>query len=226
VLAGYVNYSQVTGQALELFHKPIHIRTLDNNAILELTSIVHLWWNNLPQGLQESPDITITNSGTGLGSFFTIIYQQSILLVNRPLLSLGTKTAQFCSSLQTCMGASRTIICAQVKQKDYALFWPGFLSAIWVSGLILAYASELGLYPLSKGTVEIETTLGLLQIMERKSSAARRCYAMLEIMLAGLRDPMSSKRSLTLGGTDWGLQNASDWQSPMLVGDLISLKDH
>jgi hypothetical protein len=156
IFASYVMYSRITGQALELFHKSIHIRSVEQNDILILASDVHSWWNNLPQQLQD-PHTASTSDEDGetishLASFFPVIYQQLILLINRPFLSHDPLTPQFRSSLQTCIGASRVIISTlkgQITHKT-SLFWPGFLSGTWMSGLILAFACELELYPFNK----------------------------------------------------------------------------
>ncbi|KAI7968360.1 hypothetical protein EIK77_010530 [Talaromyces pinophilus] len=52
-LAGFVAYGELTGRALELFHKSIHSREIRRSAVLYLVSDVHKWWNNLPSTLQN-----------------------------------------------------------------------------------------------------------------------------------------------------------------------------
>lgn len=156
IFASYVMYSRITGQALELFHKSVHIRSVEQNDVLMLTSNVHSWWNSLPEQLQDSHTISKSHedgeSTSHFASFFSIIYQQLILLINRPFLSQDPQSPQFRSSLQTCIGAGRATISTLKGQMTHktSLFWPGFLSGIWMSGLILAFACELGLYPFNK----------------------------------------------------------------------------
>jgi hypothetical protein len=156
IFASYVIYNRIMGQALELFHKSIHIRSVEQNEVLMLTSNVRSWWNNLPQQLQDA-HITFTpdeyvESTSHFASFFSVIYQQLILLINRPFLSQDPQSPQFRSSLQMCIGAGRAIISTLKGQTAFEtdFFWPGILSGTWMSGLILTFACELGLYPFSK----------------------------------------------------------------------------
>ncbi len=156
VFASYVTYSRITGKALELFHKSIHIRLVEQNDVLMLTSDVHSWWNSLPQKLQDTHTASESDedgqSISHFAPFFSVIYQQLILLINRPFLSEDPQSPQFRSSLQTCIGAGRVIISTLKSQmaRRSSIFWPGFLSGTWMSGLILAFACELQLYPFDK----------------------------------------------------------------------------
>ncbi|KAL1854646.1 hypothetical protein Plec18170_004737 [Paecilomyces lecythidis] len=159
-LANYVISGRLTGRALELFHKSIHVRSVRRSSVLFLISDVHKWWNGLPPNLQGTPPSRNreTNSAEAdepfdLGPFFTVLYQHLVLLINRPLLSLNPSSPDFCSGLQTCIGAARGILSALQAQIDggQALFWPGFLSAAWMSGLVIAFACQLKQYVLSKG---------------------------------------------------------------------------
>lgn len=159
-LANYVVAGKLTGRALELFHKSIHVRTVRRSSVLFLISDVHKWWNGLAPSLQgttirHGKDASLSGDEEpfDLGPFFTILYQHLILLINRPSLSLDPSTPDFCSGLQTCIGAARGILTALKAQVDggQALFWPGFLSAAWMSGLVIAFACQLKQYLLSKG---------------------------------------------------------------------------
>lgn len=95
----FVEFARLTGQLIELFHKSLRVRTYNRSDILELTSNVHAWWNSLPSDLQDSPSIG-NELTAAAGSLFSILYQNSILLLNRPFLSLDTKLPEFRSSLQ------------------------------------------------------------------------------------------------------------------------------
>lgn len=160
VLASYVDSGTLTGRALELFHKSILVRSVSRSAILFLVTDVHKWWNSLPVELQgksvgadQASDTSPADSPFGFGPFFTILYQHLVLIINRPSLSLDPSTAEFSSGLQTCIGAARAILAALRLQVDsqQALFWPGFLSAAWMSGLVLAFACQLRQYVMGKG---------------------------------------------------------------------------
>ena len=160
ILASYVDSGTLTGRALELFHKSILVRSVRRSSVLFLVTDVHKWWNGLPLDLQRKPvaseqrrGSTMADNAFDFGPFFTVLYQHLILIIHRPSLSLDPSTAEFCSGLQTCIGAARSILSALRLQIDshQALFWPGFLSAAWMSGLVLALACQLKQYVLTKG---------------------------------------------------------------------------
>lgn len=85
-------------------------------------------------------------------AFFTMLYKYLIILANRPFLSLPTQRPDFQSSLQTAIGASCAIVQKLKARADdmFLMAWPGTLPAVWTSGLIIAFASHLRLYPLAK----------------------------------------------------------------------------
>ena len=153
-LASYVESGKLTGRALELFHKSITVRSIRRSSVLFLTSDVHKWWNSLPRELQSShTTISSTEELFNFAPFFTVLYHHLILLINRPFLSLSPSSPEFCSALQTCIGAARGILTALRGQVEgqQVLFWPGFLSAAWMSGLVLAFACQLRQYVLGMG---------------------------------------------------------------------------
>lgn len=157
ILASYVDSGTLTGRALEIFHKSLLVRSVPRKSVLFLVTDVHKWWNSLPLDIQGKstgkPPLPLADRPFDFGPFFTVLYQHLILLIHRPSLSLDPSTAEFCSGLQTCIGAARSILAALKAQTDsrQALFWPGFLSAAWMSGLVLAFACQLKQYALEKG---------------------------------------------------------------------------
>ncbi|KAL1629061.1 hypothetical protein SLS56_005615 [Neofusicoccum ribis] len=159
VLVGLVGYSQLTGRAVELFHKSIHVRSVDHTKILYITADIHSWYNSLPMKLTSIESVVFPNgepSDEANPSFvplFTVLYQQLLLLVNRPCLSLPSRSPEFLASMQTCIGASRTIIGALEMQLQLRqpFFLPELLSAGWMAGLILIFACQLNCYPTEKG---------------------------------------------------------------------------
>ncbi|KAL4951462.1 hypothetical protein BDW69DRAFT_196431 [Aspergillus filifer] len=191
--ASYVQSGKLTGEALELFHKSIYVRSISQTSVLVLTTSVHKWWNSLD--LQPSlPPQPSSQSQVLLNSeerpfnytpFFTILYHHLLLLLNRPSLSLPNTTPEFASALQSCISAARHILLALNAQRDLnqALFWPGFLSAAWMAGLVLAFAVQLGQYVLSKGVVEINTCLDILRSMSTQWEPAKHCHRALTLLL-------------------------------------------
>ncbi|KAJ5929080.1 hypothetical protein N7454_006928 [Penicillium verhagenii] len=192
VIASYVDSGTLTGRALELFHKSILVRSVHRSSVLFLVTDVHKWWNSLPLELQgkgsgHSKELEAAEGTDGpfdFGPFFTVLYQHLILIIHRPSLSLDPYTAEFCSGLQTCIGAARGILAALKTQLDsrQALFWPGFLSAAWMSGLVLAFACQLKQYVLEKGLHEIDCCLEFLRRMSSQWETARQCHRALSLL--------------------------------------------
>jgi hypothetical protein len=165
ILSSQADYSRLLGRALELFHKSIHVRSMDPHSVLSLRTDVNAWWNALPSYLQEVHSFAEVSVSTETGissnksgdfcppSFFNLLHSQLVLLIHRPWLSLEPSCPEFHSALQTCIGVARSIISTLKMQHNagHALFWPGYLSALWMAGLILAFACHLDLYPAEKG---------------------------------------------------------------------------
>ncbi|KAJ5629122.1 hypothetical protein N7528_002779 [Penicillium herquei] len=197
-IASYVHSGTLTGRALELFHKSILVRAVRRDSILFLVTDVHKWWNGLPLELQGEVH-GLPKEGNGdpasidkpfdFSPFFTVLYQHLILIIHRPSLSLNPESAEFCSGLQTCIGAARGIIAALKTQIDnqQALFWPGFLSAAFMSGLILAFACQLKQYGFTKGLQEIDECSAYLRQMSNQWETARQCRHALQLLSSKIR---------------------------------------
>lgn len=205
VLVGLVGYSQLTGKAIELFHKSIHVRSVDHSKILYITADIHSWYNSLPMKLTSVESVVFPNgepsdeSPPSFVPLFTVLYQQLLLLVNRPCLSLPSKSPEFLASMQTCIGASRTIIGALEMQLQLRqpFFLPELLSAGWMAGLILVFACQLHFYPSEKGFKEISSCIRLLRLMKDHWKSAMTYYQTLTRLFSELKSGQK-KRS----GTD------------------------
>ena len=151
-LRSYVQYGRLTGRVVEIFHKSVHARFPEPHAILHLTSDIDAWWNDLPGFLSGEDVAEVPAHQTMLIPFFTILYQNLLILVNRPALSLPPTSADFHRGLQVCIKASRTTLSALKKHQDQGLtmFWPGLLAANWMAGLIIAFACQMGKYPVAR----------------------------------------------------------------------------
>ncbi|KAK8213834.1 fungal-specific transcription factor domain-containing protein [Phyllosticta capitalensis] len=195
VLAGLVGYSRLTGRAVELFHKSIHVRSVDHSKILYITADIHAWWNSLPPKLVSTDYVRIPNGEPSAEippSFvplFTVLYQQLLFLVNRPCLSLPSTCPEFAASLQICITASRTVVKALEMQLALRqpFFLPELLSAAWMAGLILVFACQLKFYPDEKGFTDIGRVLALLRLMAGHWNTARNYYKALSNLVADLK---------------------------------------
>lgn len=151
VLGYLVTYSRLSGAAFDLFHTSITNRHVTWEQVLELSSKIQSWWNGLPLSLQEN-DSTSNGSSPQFSSYFVTLHQYFVLFINRSPLSLPTHRIEFRSSIQSALSASRAIVQNLRNLQDYpTLFaWPTTLSATWMAGLVIAFATLLNLYPFDK----------------------------------------------------------------------------
>ncbi|KAH8901109.1 hypothetical protein GQ53DRAFT_674272 [Thozetella sp. PMI_491] len=230
VLSFQVVGSRLIGRALELFHKSLHVRSMDQASILSLRTDVNAWWNALPSHLQDFAPSAEINSASGTSgaptrgqrfspsAFFVFLHGQMVLLIHRPWLSLEPSSPEFRSALQVCIGAARDIINIMRKQHNagYALFWSGYLSALWMAGIILAFACHLRLYPAEKGQDEIGQCLEVLSAMSDRWHVAKNCYTVLSDLQRILEeDKLSANNPHTIESTPLagGLDRGFDQQS-------------
>ncbi|KFA45403.1 hypothetical protein S40293_09882 [Stachybotrys chartarum IBT 40293] len=69
----------------------------------------------------------------------------------------------------------------------YAIFWPAYMSAAWMAGVILAFACHLRLYSPQKGRGEIALCLEVLAELSARWSLARNCHIVLTDLLQMLQ---------------------------------------
>ncbi|KAF5008350.1 hypothetical protein FDECE_5393 [Fusarium decemcellulare] len=149
VLGHHVQYSQLIGRLLEVFHKSVHVRDADDQTVLLLKADVAAWGNILTKPRVTNSTLSESTELTPDPSIFPFIsYRYAILLTNRPFLSLEPSCAEFRAAIQTCISAANSIIETMEKYSELGgpLFWPGYMSAIWMSGLILALAARIESY--------------------------------------------------------------------------------
>ncbi|SCO04810.1 uncharacterized protein FFB20_12191 [Fusarium fujikuroi] len=223
-LSFQVQYSRLLGRALELFHKSLHIRSIDSGSILSLQTDINALWNALPSSLQEfdpsSCDTTDRNQSQVFNesAHFILLHSQLVLLIHRPRLSLEPSTPEFQSAIQICINESREIIKITSKQVNagYALFWPGYLSVTWMAGIVLAFACQLRLYSAEKGKREINMCLEALLHMSERWKLAKNCHAVLSDLAEAIQGtegtakrPAFDISDSTLGSAHSGRDSAS-----------------
>ncbi|KAG5759740.1 hypothetical protein H9Q72_012140 [Fusarium xylarioides] len=194
-LSFQVQYSRLLGRALELFHKSLHIRSIDSGSILSLQTDINALWNALPSSLQEfDPSSHATDASQNQvfneSAHFLLLHSQLVLLIHRPRLSLEPSTPEFQSAIQICISEARHIIKIISKQHDagYVLFWPGYLSVTWMAGIVLAFACQLRLYSAEKGKREISMCLEALLHMSERWKLAKNCHAVLSDLTEALQE--------------------------------------
>ncbi|KAK9452572.1 fungal-specific transcription factor domain-containing protein [Dipodascopsis uninucleata] len=180
----FVDYCRLAGRAVEIFNKSLHVRSINNEAVLVLKADIQSWWNLLPPALTREQIYQSDQLPFDNDSFFTVCYQHLLLLINRPGLSLSPNTHEFNYSMQACIACSRTILHSLTAQigssSEQQLFWPIYLSMVWMSGLIIVYACQTGHYSLSRSMKEINMCYPLLKKMAIRWPAAQDCVSILE----------------------------------------------
>ncbi|KAK1716780.1 hypothetical protein CaCOL14_001726 [Colletotrichum acutatum] len=207
VLEHHVRHSQLVGRVLEVFHKSIHAREMDNQTILFLKADVTAYGNDLtePRFTPASQDIPQLTPDPTVFPF--VSYYYTILLLHRPSLSLDSRRAEFRDALQTCINAAYAIlrIIEQYSEMGGPLFWPGYMSAVWMSGLVLALAARLKVCNVEKAISGIECSLQLLNKSIKRWAMARHCREVLSVLLRGIaQGPETHKRvrTDTIEGSD------------------------
>ncbi|KAL2424458.1 hypothetical protein ABEF95_010617 [Exophiala dermatitidis] len=124
-----------------------------------------------------------------LASFFKILYHRLLLLVNRPRLSLDQSTPEFQHGLQLCIRASRGIVTGLRAHRaaGQSMFLPGLLSAVWMSGLIIAFACQLGKYAKARALNDMKSCLSLLESMNIRWYTVQNCHKVLGLLLANIQ---------------------------------------
>ncbi|OLN96912.1 putative transcriptional regulatory protein YJL206C-like protein 3 [Colletotrichum chlorophyti] len=199
VLENHVRHSQLVGRILEVFHKSIHARDMDTQTILFLKADVAAFGNELTQPrLSPSHSAHIPELTPDPTVFPFISYHYAVLLFNRPSLSLDSRRAEFRSALQTSVRTAKTIIhtIEQYAENGGPLFWPGYMSAAWMSGLVLALAARLNLYSSAKAIrhSSISSSLNLLESMTKRWSMANHCKEVLFLLLQSIENGSKSRK--------------------------------
>ncbi|KAF4419194.1 fungal specific transcription factor [Fusarium acutatum] len=191
-LSFQVQYSRLLGRSLELFHKSLHIRSIDSGSILSLQTDINALWNALPSSLQEFDPSSHATDATQSQVFnesahFLLLHSQLVLLIHRPRLSLEPSTPEFQSAIQICISEARQIIKIISKQHNagYVLFWPGYLSVTWMAGIVLAFACQLRLYSAEKGK---SMCLEALLHMSERWKLAKNCHDVLSDLTETLQE--------------------------------------
>ncbi|TDZ14597.1 Activator of stress genes 1 [Colletotrichum orbiculare MAFF 240422] len=205
VLEHHVRHSQLVGRILDVFHKSIHARDMKNQTILFLKADIAAWGNDLSRPRLGTDSASVPALSPDPTVFPYITHQYTILLLNRPFLSFDSRSADFQAAIQTCIGTANTIITAieQYATSGGPLFWPGYMSAVWMSGLVLALSARLKVYSIAKATRGIRIVLGILSRMEKRWRTARDCRAVLSMLLENIESPRrQQKRPRSDAGDD------------------------
>ncbi|KAI5364086.1 hypothetical protein Slin14017_G060500 [Septoria linicola] len=193
ILANFVDYGKLAGRVMEVYHTSLHARAHDPRKVLFLRSDVDRWFNSMP----EEPIYAYGGNGADeqiirFLPFLHVLYEQLKISIHRPALSLPRTSPEFHHALQVTIRAAKRTILALERQAQ--LFWPGYVASIWMSGLIISFACQIGLYNTSQGSQEIMRCLDLLKKMGERWRSSQRCYAALSTLLSDLQKTLQRTR--------------------------------
>lgn len=165
LLAHLVTHARLVSQVLELFHKSIHVRSLETDSVLKIRAEANKWFNSLPpwppgpeEPLRDHLDRVIKPEHAKFVPFLHVLYQQLLIAIHRPYLSLPKTTAEYGNSIQLVIRAARHTI--TILSLVDEMFWPGYLASAWMSGLVIIFACQTQAYSIDQGTRYVACATG------------------------------------------------------------------
>jgi hypothetical protein len=173
-------HGRIKGLILELRNKSVLHRRTDPDEVAHVDAEISKWWNDTQElldplsadgltmwssqiqtKLYTAGDVTPYSLKQSHKLLLLVQKHESVILLNRPVITSGYNTPAHAPAIQNCIGASKAIISnvyrhindgmkaegAQNGRIHDPLVWPGFVWMIWQSGLILLYAACEGHYP-------------------------------------------------------------------------------
>jgi hypothetical protein len=143
--------ARLRGEIIELRNKSLEYVHKDPNKAAILAAKLAQWWNDVEEYADpEGPHSTSAYVRTIL----TILKNESIISLYRPVLAASRKDADYDNALQHCIGSARSIITAMhnaIQSKagpghsieGLSLLWPSCTWAVWISTFILFYAANV-----------------------------------------------------------------------------------
>jgi hypothetical protein len=152
-------HGRIKGLILELRNKSVFHSKSDPDEVAHVDAEIFKWWNEAqdlldpsymneygvvgdPRGSNPTPDLLKPSHK------LLIIVQkhESVILLNRPVITSGYNTSAFAAAMQKCIGASKAIV-SKIYQHLHdgmreagspegsilsPLFWPGFTWCVWM----------------------------------------------------------------------------------------------
>jgi hypothetical protein len=156
LLVHLVTHAQLVSRVLEVFHKSIHVRSVETDKVLNIRADANKWFNSLPHWparlggtVTDHLDREVKPEQTKYIPFLHVLYQQLLIAIHRPYLSLPKTSAEYGNSIQLVIRAARQTILLLSEMDE--VFWPGYLASAWMSGLVLVFACQTQAYGLEQG---------------------------------------------------------------------------
>jgi hypothetical protein len=133
---------------MELRNKSIEHSQKETDQSIAITARLTRWWNDVEEFIDSEPQVLSLYHRTVL----TVLYHESIISLNRPILALRSTGPLSDAALQHCLYSSKSIITTlheaisqahnAERDKTTVLSWPSFTWGVWMSTFILFHAAN------------------------------------------------------------------------------------
>lgn len=215
-------HAKLRGKILELRHKSLHVRQDSIERALNVQSELSAWSNEVHDLLINSQSNDEGSDGQGpqspgedRGEFISPIYKtlllvlqhESIITLNRPLLTRRPMTSASQAALQACISASRAVIEAVDDQQGLRqnlaqgisatsmllAVWPLLTWSVWMSCFILTYAGLEGVTSVASAQRYAKRTLNILKVLSKRGTSwPESCAQAVEYLIVALEKRKSS----------------------------------
>ncbi|KAK5046909.1 hypothetical protein LTR84_007263 [Exophiala bonariae] len=207
-------HAQIKGLIMELRNKSVAQRADSLERAMTINAKLTQWWNNVEDSIEQA-DMQDMPFTTLHKAVFKVLKHESIIALNRPLLTASKKTASYAGALHTCIAASKSIITvlhslvAPINESTTTspgqglklflpMFWPSFTWAVWMSAFIMLYAAMEN---------QVETQIAVrytdrsLQILEKLSARGSIWPSACAIAVRDMRSALHQNGGRSGGGS-------------------------
>ncbi|ETS78540.1 hypothetical protein PFICI_10602 [Pestalotiopsis fici W106-1] len=200
----HAKHARLRGLILELRHKSIAIRYDTMERAMLVQSELLRWVNDVHERTADRVDIEssglqhiISPISRSQRTLLSLMYHESVITLNRPLLASETKSPASQAAFQACVSASRSILDTIImmgQHEDGNSFnnicvWPLQTWSVWMSSFILAYAALQGETTVSSAHKYAKKALYILkQLTARGTSWPESCAHGVEYLVSALQE--------------------------------------
>lgn len=200
----HAKHARLRGLILELRHKSIAIRYDTTERAMLVQSELLRWVNDVHERTADRVDIestglqhTVSPVSRSQRTLLSLMYHESVITLNRPLLASETKSPASQAAFQACVSASRSILDTVImmgQHEDGPSFssisvWPLLTWSVWMSCFILTYAALQGETTVPSAHKYAKKALYILnQLTARGTSWPESCAQGVEYLVSALHE--------------------------------------
>ncbi|KAL0939956.1 fungal specific transcription factor domain-containing protein [Colletotrichum truncatum] len=211
LLTYLVKHARIRGLILELRNKSIHSRDDTADRASYVQAELAKWSNEIHDAVEDEPHMADapddntpqTPISSGHRTFLLLLKYESMISLNRPMMTSDPSSPAYSAGLQNCIFAAKSIFIVLkrylVQHKmtndpanvclSEPLLQPSFTWAVWISAFILIYAAFERQLPLSSALKHVESgKLILRHIAARDTSWPEYCLSAIDELTAAVRE--------------------------------------